>query len=60
MPHTILYIEDNPDNRLLVKRALEARGYIFMGAATGTEGTSRRRRSWPRVDLRTRRAGTAC
>jgi two-component system cell cycle response regulator DivK len=38
MPYTILYIEDNPDNRLLVKRALEARGYEFMGAANGLEG----------------------
>ena len=38
MPYTVLYIEDNPDNRLLVKRALEARGYQFMGAANGTEG----------------------
>ena len=38
MPHTILYIEDNPDNRLLVKRALEARGYLFVGAANGLEG----------------------
>jgi two-component system cell cycle response regulator DivK len=38
MPYTILYIEDNPDNRLLVKRALEARGYVFVGAANGLEG----------------------
>ena len=27
MASTILYIEDNPDNMLLVQRALEARGY---------------------------------
>jgi two-component system cell cycle response regulator DivK len=38
MPYTILYIEDNPDNRLLVKRALEARGYQFIGAQNGQEG----------------------
>ncbi len=38
MTYTILYIEDNPDNRLLVKRALEARGYEFMGAVNGKEG----------------------
>ena len=38
MPYTILYIEDNPDNRLLVKRALEARGYQFVGAQNGLEG----------------------
>jgi two-component system cell cycle response regulator DivK len=38
MPHTVLYIEDNPDNRLLVKRALEARGYLFIGAEDGMQG----------------------
>jgi len=38
MSYSILYIEDNPDNRLLVKRALEARGYEFVGAAMGLEG----------------------
>jgi CheY-like chemotaxis protein len=38
MPHKILYIEDNPDNRQLVKRALEARGYVFMGAENGLLG----------------------
>jgi two-component system, cell cycle response regulator DivK len=38
MPYKILYIEDNPDNRQLVKRALEARGYVFMGAVNGLEG----------------------
>ena len=27
MTNTILYIEDNPDNTTLVRRALEARGY---------------------------------
>jgi two-component system cell cycle response regulator DivK len=29
---TILYIEDNADNRLLVRRVLEAAGYQFIGA----------------------------
>lgn len=38
MPNRILYIEDNPDNMTLVKRALEARGYEFLWAATGLEG----------------------
>lgn len=38
MPYKILYIEDNPDNRTLVKRALEARGYLFLGAVNGQEG----------------------
>ena len=38
MGHTILYIEDNPDNMMLVKRALEARGYILLEAFTGLLG----------------------
>jgi len=38
MAYKILYIEDNPDNRLLVKRALEARGFLFLGATNGVEG----------------------
>lgn len=38
MGHNILYIEDNPDNMLLVKRVLEADGYRLLGAVTGQEG----------------------
>lgn len=38
MGNTILYIEDNPDNMMLVKRALEARGYTLMEAFTGVAG----------------------
>jgi two-component system, cell cycle response regulator DivK len=38
MAYTILYVEDNPDNRQLVQRALQARGYQFFAAATGLEG----------------------
>ncbi|MCS6909012.1 MAG: response regulator [Anaerolineales bacterium] len=38
MAPTILYIEDNPDNMLLVQRALEARGYNFLWAANGLSG----------------------
>ena len=34
----ILYIEDNRDNRLLVKRVLEAEGYIFLEAADAHDG----------------------
>jgi len=30
---TILYIEDNPDNRSLIRRVLEAEGYRFIEAA---------------------------
>lgn len=36
--YNILYIEDNPDNMRLVKRALEAKGYIIHGAANGLSG----------------------
>ena len=38
MGSTILYIEDNPDNMMLVKRALEARGYTLLKAVNGAEG----------------------
>ena len=30
---TILYIEDNPDNRSLIRRVLESEGYNFIEAA---------------------------
>jgi two-component system cell cycle response regulator DivK len=38
MGSNILYIEDNPDNMVLVKRALEARGYNFIHAENGLNG----------------------
>lgn len=34
----VLYIEDNPDNMMLVKRVLEAAGHILFQAATGVDG----------------------
>ena len=40
MGHNILYIEDNPDNMMLVKRALESRGYILYEAVNGEAGVS--------------------
>lgn len=40
MGHNILYIEDNPDNMMLVKRALESRGYILLEAFTGMDGVT--------------------
>jgi two-component system cell cycle response regulator DivK len=40
MPNRILYIEDNPDNMTLVKRALEARGYEVLWAPNGLQGVS--------------------
>jgi len=36
----ILYIEDNPDNMMLVKRALEARGYKLLQALNGVNGVA--------------------
>ncbi len=38
MGSTILYVEDNPDNMMLVKRALEARGYKLLQALNGLDG----------------------
>ena len=40
MGNTILYIEDNPDNMLLVQRALESRGYKLLKAINGVDGIS--------------------
>jgi two-component system cell cycle response regulator DivK len=36
--HRILYIEDNADNRMLVKRVLEAEGYTLVAASDAHEG----------------------
>ena len=36
--HKILYIEDNPENRLLVKRVLEVEGYKVIEADGGLAG----------------------
>ena len=38
MGNRILYIEDNPDNMLLVQRALESRGYKLLKAMNGLDG----------------------
>ena len=38
MSNNILYIEDNPDNMMLVQRALESRGYHLLKAMTGLSG----------------------
>ena len=40
MKNNILYIEDNPDNMLLVKRVLRSRGYNVLEARDGVEGLS--------------------
>lgn len=38
MSYNILYIEDNPDSMMLVKRVLESRGYHVLEAQNGTQG----------------------
>lgn len=38
MTNNVLYIEDNPDNMMLVQRALEARGYYLLKAMKGLDG----------------------
>jgi len=40
MGSNILYIEDNQDNRTLVKRVLESRGYTLLFAVNGLSGVS--------------------
>lgn len=40
MGHNVLYVEDNPDNMMLVKRALESRGYKLLEAENGISGVS--------------------
>ncbi len=40
MAHNILYVEDNPDNMLLVKRVLQSRGYCVLEAQNGTDGVA--------------------
>jgi CheY-like chemotaxis protein len=40
MGNNILYIEDNPDNMMLVKRALESRGYKLLQAMNGIAGVA--------------------
>jgi two-component system cell cycle response regulator DivK len=49
MGNNILYIEDNPDNMVLVKRALEARGYVLIEAINGLNGVAAAEKS--EVDL---------
>ncbi len=38
MTQKILYIEDNPDNTLLVQRIVQASHYVFLAAPDGASG----------------------
>jgi two-component system cell cycle response regulator DivK len=38
MSNNVLYVEDNPDNMMLVQRALESRGYHLLKAVNGLSG----------------------
>ncbi len=51
MTLNILYVEDNPDNMRLVKRALGAKGYIVHEAVNGIEGLKRAENLKPDVIL---------
>lgn len=51
MAHKILYVEDNVDNMVLVRRALEARGYEFIWAQNGTSGVELAETNMPDVIL---------
>jgi two-component system cell cycle response regulator DivK len=35
---TVLYVEDNPDNMMLVKRVMEAAGHTLLQAESGLDG----------------------
>lgn len=51
MPYKILYVEDNPDNMTLVRRALEARGYEVLWAPNGLKGVEMAEADQPDVIL---------
>ena len=38
--NVVLYNEDNPDNMMLVQRALESRGYKLLQAKNGLDGVA--------------------
>ena len=51
MEFNILYVEDNPDNMRLVKRALSAKGYIVHEAPNGLDGLSKAEELKPDIIL---------
>lgn len=48
---TILYVEDNPDNRLLVKRILMVEGYRVIEAENANQALELLRTEFPRLIL---------
>jgi two-component system cell cycle response regulator DivK len=48
---TILYIEDNPGNRMLIRRVLEAEGYKIVEATDGYEGLNLAKKMTPDLIL---------
>jgi len=51
MRATILYVEDNFDNRMLVRRVLEAEGYRVIEAEDGNQGIESLRSETPDLVL---------
>jgi len=49
--HVILYIEDNPENQLLVRRVLQAAGHVVVEAIDGFSGLELARQSPPDLIL---------
>jgi len=50
-PPSVLYVEDNVDNRVLVKRVLQAEGYAVLEAGTAAEGIRVAERHGPSLIL---------
>jgi two-component system cell cycle response regulator DivK len=48
---TILYVEDNPDNRLLVRRVLMSEGYAVVEAANAKDAFERIKKDAPNLIL---------
>lgn len=48
---TILYVEDNPDNRMLIRRVLAADGFTIHEAASASEALSKLRTLRPDLIL---------
>jgi two-component system cell cycle response regulator DivK len=51
MSKRILYIEDNPENRLLMRRVLVAEGYVVEEASDGNSGLQKAAESPPDLIL---------